>query len=70
MKRNWIFIFILTVFISIIIILFNFKKEKMNILINEIEFSGLCNRLFGISGSFILSQISNRNFFCIIYIYY
>lgn len=67
MNRYYIFILL-----SIFSIIFIFNKNKyinMNryIIINEIIFSGLCNRLLGISSCFILSQISERDLFCIIY---
>lgn len=59
------FFFISFSSIFIILLLYNFCMIKRKIIINEIIFSGLCNRLLGISSCFILSQISERDLLCI-----
>lgn len=62
-------IFILIIIVLVILFIFlniyASKKKKKKILVNEIIFSGLCNRLFGISSSYVLSELSNRKLLCI-----
>lgn len=64
MKR-FCFSFFIIIFSFIIYRKYNKYNIESKLLINEIIFSGLCNRLLGISSCFILSQISERDLLCI-----
>lgn len=65
------FFILIIIALVLLFIFFNIyisRKNKKKVLVNEIIFSGLCNRLFGISSSYILSELSNRRLLCIVLI--